>query len=156
MKDYNNTYKVCELEISVEKSSNNGKTIVTRSAKINSDNDFNRFGITSINNFINDLKAVKKLYKKAIKDCVFVNINFYIATYKNLPGDRYDIETVRFDRWSYSGYPANDGFVEDDNKYYIYLRPDTRYTDENHDMAIRLDNMLEDLAEYTSYTEYAD
>ena len=128
--------KSYNFEIKAEKKTKNGRTMIEKTANYQiCGNDLNNFCLESLADFLDGLQGIANVYKRCIREELWCEIELSVAEY-DVTGDNYWTQT-KYDRWTYMGYPANDdGFRTDDNTINIYLSPDTKYTDEHHDILI--------------------
>lgn len=127
--------KAYELRLKVDEISRREMTERTYKAEIRlADN-------TTFSEIVEFLEDVKKVYKKgmaAIKAGFRMELEVTEAVYENWLEPEKDLILKSFNRWvSVETY-------EQDNEG-IYLRPDTRYTEEHRDMYLTKDT-LKDLA----------
>lgn len=94
---------------------------------------------TSFREIVEFIEGVKRIYSEAIKASkrgAFVKHEVISAVYDNWLVKDADLVQKGFDRWYFEGYNEDtDG---------IYLLPDTRYTDEQHNLYLTK-NVLHDL-----------
>jgi len=140
--------KSYDFEIKAEKKTKNGKTMIEKTANYQiCGNDLDSFCLESLADFLDGLQEIVKVYKRCIREELWCEIELSVAEYNVTESDWW-IQT-KHDRWTYMGYPANDdGFRTDDNTINIYLSPDTKYTNEQHDILIStksVNQMIHDL-----------
>lgn len=96
---------------------------VTRSAELRAGD----LAFQNLGELIKDIEKINVMLKSAIAKNLWIEFEIVNSALKG--GISY------YDRWYYCGYPANDNGGEDDNgAICYYLRPDTKYTPEHHDM----------------------
>ena len=127
--------KFYELNIKIEKTSRGGKLTIEKSAKFEIIGKYiGDFKLAQLADFLDDLKEVANVYKRSIREDLWCEIELIVSEYDITDGNW---NQIKFDRWEYNGHPANDdGFKTDDNTINIYLSPDTKYTNEQHDILI--------------------
>lgn len=98
--------------------------------------------------------ALLKKIRKLLRAGTYVEVELIISAYEDVP--EYDAFTqfgpmksttkqIAFDRWFYCGNDQDDPESEG-----LYLRPDTKYTDENRDIFILWNrDILRELASYS-------
>jgi len=128
--------KSYNFEIKAEKKTKNGRTMIEKTANYQIDGfDLDSFCLEDLADFLDGLQGIANVYKRCVREELWCEIELSVAEY-DVTGDNYWTQT-KYDRWTYMGYPANDdGFRTDDNTINIYLSPDTKYTNEQHDILI--------------------
>lgn len=128
--------KCYHFEIKTEKKTKNGKTMIEKTADyIICGKEIDSFRLGMLANFLDELQGIVNVYKRCIRKELWCEIELSVSEY-DVGWDEYWTQT-KYDRWTYMGYPANDdGFRTDDNTINIYLSPDTKYTNEQHDILI--------------------
>ena len=128
--------KSYNFEIKAEKKTKNGRTMIEKTANYQIDGfDLDSFCLEDLADFLDGLQGIANVYKRCVREELWCEIELSVAEY-DVTGDNYWTQT-KYDRWTYMGYPANDdGFKTDDNTINIYLSPDTKYTNEQHDILI--------------------
>ena len=127
--------KYYTFNIKTEKTTRNGKVTIEKCAKLDIIGmDTGNFKLEQLADFLDDLKKVVDVYKRSIREDLWCEIELMVSEY-DITDENWN--QIKFDRWEYNGHPANDdGFRSDDNSINIYLSPDTKYTDEHHDILI--------------------
>lgn len=97
---------------------------VTREAKL----DASRLSFEEVARFMADVAKINTTLKTAIKKDQWTE--FEVCNYDWSP----DSGMKAYDRWHYTGYPADDNCELDNGIIGYYLQPDKRYTPEHHDM----------------------
>ena len=143
--------KSYHFEIKTEKKTKNGKTMIEKTADYQiCGNDLDSFCLEWLADFLDGLQGIINVYKRCIREELWCEIELSVGEYDVFGSDCCWTQT-KYDRWTYMGYPANDdGFRTDDNTINIYLSPDTKYTDEHHDILISTKSvyqMIRDLEE---------
>lgn len=96
--------------------------------------------------FTADLNKIVSKALKAVKagNCFNLTVSEAKHRWTNKGGAKFpELETLEYNAWE--AVPTWD---QDAEGAYIYLRPDTRYTEEHRDMMLRKGKALEDLAEW--------
>ena len=102
--------------------------------------------MSDITGFFEDVKRIHGKALKAVKAGNTFSLIISEAGYKwtGRGGDEMPkLETVSFNSWE-----AAPVWEQDTESDYIYLRPDTKYTEEHRAMVLRKGHLFEDLAEY--------
>lgn len=131
-------FKCVEIDISYKKIGKNVEVAVERKASIN-------FGVETtfadMNGFLDDVKKVIQGYKYCVKNGVFCRVYLSSAVYERVDGPEY-LKSQSFNGWRFEGVP------EDGDAEGLYLSPDPKYTNEEHDIYIDLFKpLLSQLAE---------
>lgn len=129
--------KCYNFDIITEKKTKSGKTTIEKGTNYEiSGNHLDSFCLERLADFLDGLQEVAKVYKRCIREELWCEIELSVGEYDVFGSDCCWTQT-KYDRWTYMGYPANDdGFRTDDNTINIYLSPDTKYTNEQHDILI--------------------
>jgi hypothetical protein len=114
--------KCYDFEIQTEKTNRNVKVAVNRKASLTLDDNT---CIGDIIQFEQDAKKVLNAVKKAYKDDMFMNVSLSVMVYdEGCDG----LVSKSYDHWQFIGYQDGDEG--------LHMNPDTRYTDEYHDIWI--------------------
>lgn len=132
-----NEFKVIELSISYTESKGNTKVDVCRKAELEYSLETTFAGIA---HFLEDFQSVLNSYKHCMKAATYCKIYLSIATYDQARSPL-TLHQTGFDGWKFEGVPcANDEG--------LYLTPDVRYTNEQHDIYIAFaEPILDQLAQ---------
>lgn len=93
----------------------------------------------SLSDIVEFVDGIKKVYSEAMKATKrgdFIEFEVTSSTYDETDDNRERLIQKTFDRWFFEGY--------NDDPDGIYLSPDVRYTNENHDLYLTK-NILHDL-----------
>lgn len=120
-----------ELRLKVDEIRRRETTERTYKAEINTD-------FSEIVEFLEDIKKIWKKGTAAIKAGFYMELEVIEAVYQNWGEPEKDLMQQSYNRWVSVPTHEQDGEG-------IYLRPDTRYTDECRDMYLTKDT-LKDLA----------
>ena len=133
------TEKHVSMEIRYTKLSRNTEVFVRISTGVTFNHETT---FDSIRRFIADVKKIETAFKYCQKNAISCDIDLMVATY-NCESGKY--ETVDFDAWNHSGIPDACSYPDENG---LYLRPDTRYTKEEHDIFLLFSqSIVEQLAE---------
>lgn len=131
-------FKSIGIRINYQQTSKNVEVTVDRKAEM----DFGtETTFSQVEGFLKDFHKVIQSYKHCVKNGIFCKVYLSSAVYE-MPGDAGTLHSRSFNGWQYEGVPM-DGDAEG-----LYLSPDTRYTNEEHDIYIDLSKpLLSQLAE---------
>ena len=120
-----NEFKIIELSISYTESKGNAKVDVCRKAELELSTETTFAGISQ---FQKDIQSVLNSYKHCMKAATYCKVYLSIATYDQAQNPT-TLHQTSFDGWKFEDVPS----VDDEG---LYLSPDVRYTNEQHDIYI--------------------
>lgn len=120
-----NEFKSIEITITYTKTNRNTEVEVKHKAELEYSLE-TRF--SSIERFLEDFKKVLNGYKHCMKNATYCQVYLSVATYDHAQGPA-TLQQTSFDGWKFEDVPS----VDDEG---LYLSPDVRYTNEQHDMFI--------------------
>lgn len=120
-----NEFKSIEITITYTKTNRNTKVNVSLTAALEYSLETK---FADIERFLEDFKKVLNGYKHCMKTATYCAVYLSIATYDQ--AQHYTtMQQNSFDGWKFEDVPS----VDDEG---LYLSPDVRYTNEQHDMFI--------------------
>ena len=118
-------FKVIEISIAYAESKGNTKVDICRKAELELSTETTFAGIA---NFQKDFLSVLNSYKHCMKAATYCKVYLSIASYEQAQSPT-TLHQTGFDGWKFEGVPS----IDDEG---LYLSPDVRYTDEQHDIYI--------------------
>ena len=120
-----NEFKVIEISISYAENKGNTRVDVCRKAELEYSLETK---FAAIERFLEDFQSVLCSYKHCMKASTYCKVYLSIATYDHAQSPT-TLHQTSFDGWKFEDVPS----VDDEG---LYLSPDVRYTDEQHDIYI--------------------
>ena len=120
-----NEFKSIEITISYTKTKRNTQVEVRHNAELEYSLETT---FAAIERFLEDFKTVLSGYKHCMKTTTYCKVYLSVATYDQAQSP-VTLHQTGFDGWKFEDVPC----VDDEG---LYLSPDVRYTNEQHDMYI--------------------
>ena len=120
-----NEFKTIEITITYTKTNHNTEVEVKHKAELEYSLETT---FASIERFLEDFKKVLNGYKHCMKNATYCQVYLSVATYDHAQSYE-SLHQTSFDGWKFEDVPS----VDDEG---LYLAPDVRYTNEQHDMFI--------------------
>lgn len=132
-----NEFKSIEISIEYTKTKRNCQVDVKQKAEV-------EFGINtvfaSVEHFLRDFNKVLNGYKHCAESNTYCKVYLSVATYDQA-GNYKTMKQTSFRGWYFDGVPS----MDDEG---LYLSPDTKYTEESHDIYIVFaESLLKQLAQ---------
>lgn len=120
-----NECKVIDISIAYTESKGNTKVDVCRRAELELSKETT---FADIARFQKDFLSVLNSYKHCMKAATYCKVYLSGASYEQAQNPT-TLHQIGFDGWKFEGVPS----IDDEG---LYLSPDVRYTDEQHDIYI--------------------